>query len=166
MGMLAVLDVGIIHAPPPTHTHRVLTKQACVLVPFLLQVTPDQRVALVEFITHLTMEDWSGVAADLVTLGFMPDGLPQGDGAQVGACSNRVHVGSTRAYVGYEGGVVLGGMLACMPLPPNAPAPHSPSLSFNNPEQERMGELPPPPQCTNIPLPSHVLPQPCAGEDG
>lgn len=44
----------------------------------MLQVSEDQRVALVEFITHLTLEDWVGVTNDLVTLGFMPEGLPPG----------------------------------------------------------------------------------------
>ena len=43
-----------------------------------VQVSEDQRIALVEFITHLTLEDWVGVANDMVTLGFMPDGLPKG----------------------------------------------------------------------------------------
>lgn len=42
-------------------------------------MTEDQRIALVEYIAHLTMEDWEGVAGDLVKLGFMPEGtLPAG----------------------------------------------------------------------------------------
>ena len=42
----------------------------------MTEVTEEQRIALVEFIAHLTMEDWPGVARTLVSLGFLPEGLP------------------------------------------------------------------------------------------
>lgn len=35
----------------------------------MTEVTEDQRVALIEFIAHLTMEDWKGVSKDLLSLG-------------------------------------------------------------------------------------------------
>lgn len=39
----------------------------------MTEVTESQRIGLVEFIAHLTMEDWDGLTNDLVTLGFMPE---------------------------------------------------------------------------------------------
>lgn len=35
----------------------------------MTEVSEDQRIALVEYIAHLTLEDWEGVARDLVHLG-------------------------------------------------------------------------------------------------
>ncbi len=35
----------------------------------MTEVTEEQRIALVEYIAHLTVEDWESVAQDLVTLG-------------------------------------------------------------------------------------------------
>lgn len=35
----------------------------------MTEVSEDQRVALVEFIAHLTMEDWAAVSTDLLHLG-------------------------------------------------------------------------------------------------
>jgi aarF domain-containing kinase len=35
----------------------------------MTEVSEDQRIALVEYIAHLTVEDWEGVANDLVKLG-------------------------------------------------------------------------------------------------
>jgi predicted unusual protein kinase regulating ubiquinone biosynthesis (AarF/ABC1/UbiB family) len=35
----------------------------------MTEVSEDQRIALVEYIAHLTVEDWEGVAGDLVKLG-------------------------------------------------------------------------------------------------
>jgi len=42
----------------------------------LLQVTPEQSLALVEYIAHLSVEDWNGIARDLRKLGFVPAGMP------------------------------------------------------------------------------------------
>lgn len=39
-----------------------------------LQVTPEQSLALVEYIAHLSVEDWDGIARDLRKLGFVPAG--------------------------------------------------------------------------------------------
>jgi aarF domain-containing kinase len=43
----------------------------------MTEVTESQRIGLVEFIAHLTMEDWDGLTQDLVTLGFMPEDMPE-----------------------------------------------------------------------------------------
>lgn len=51
----------------------VCIKPACAHV----QVTEDQRIALVEYIAHLSVEDWEGVAHDLVKLGESGQGCTQ-----------------------------------------------------------------------------------------
>ena len=37
-------------------------------------MTPEQSLALVEYIAHLSVEDWDGIARDLRKLGFVPAG--------------------------------------------------------------------------------------------
>ena len=39
-----------------------------------MQVTPEQSLALVEYIAHLSVSDWNGIARDLRALGFVPPG--------------------------------------------------------------------------------------------
>ena len=39
-----------------------------------LQVTPDQSIALVEYIAHLSVEDSDMIPYDLAQLGFLPPG--------------------------------------------------------------------------------------------
>jgi aarF domain-containing kinase len=36
------------------------------------EVAFEQRIHLVEFIAHLSLEDWDAVTADLIALGFLP----------------------------------------------------------------------------------------------
>ena len=43
----------------------------------MTEVTPDQSIALVEYISHLSVEDWDAVAVDLRKLGFIPPGGPE-----------------------------------------------------------------------------------------
>lgn len=43
----------------------------------MTEVTPEQSIALVEYISHLSVEDWDAVAVDLRKLGFIPPGEPQ-----------------------------------------------------------------------------------------
>ena len=51
------------------------------LIPaYCLQVTPDQSIALVEYIAHLSVEDWDMIPYDLAQLGFLPPG-------EVASCS-------------------------------------------------------------------------------
>ncbi len=40
--------------------------------PSHVQVTAEQRWALVEFIAHMTSEDWPATTRDLQRLGFIP----------------------------------------------------------------------------------------------
>lgn len=40
----------------------------------MTEVGPERRIALVEYIAHLSVQDWQGVARDLVALGFAPKG--------------------------------------------------------------------------------------------
>jgi hypothetical protein len=40
----------------------------------MTEVAPERRLALVEYIAHLSVQDWAGVARDLVNLGFTPEG--------------------------------------------------------------------------------------------
>ena len=40
----------------------------------MTEVTPEQSIALVEYIAHLSVEDWDAVAVDLRKLGFIPPG--------------------------------------------------------------------------------------------
>ena len=42
----------------------------------MTNVGPERRLALVEYIAHLSVQDWAGVARDLVNLGFTPEGGP------------------------------------------------------------------------------------------
>ena len=39
------------------------------------QVTPQQSLALVEYIAHLSVQDWNAVTGDLQRLGACPSGL-------------------------------------------------------------------------------------------
>jgi aarF domain-containing kinase len=39
------------------------------------QVDPDKRIHLVEYITHLSLEDWDAVTQDLVALDFLPSDM-------------------------------------------------------------------------------------------
>ena len=38
----------------------------------MTEVTEEQRIALLEYIAHLTTSDWPNLALDLQTLGFIP----------------------------------------------------------------------------------------------
>ncbi|KXZ44555.1 hypothetical protein GPECTOR_65g173 [Gonium pectorale] len=76
--LIQLLETGLLHADPhPGNLLRTADGKIVILdFGLMTEVTEDQRVALIEFIAHLTMEDWNGVAKDLSALGFMPDGMP------------------------------------------------------------------------------------------
>ena len=71
-----------------------------------LQVTENQRIALVEFIAHLMQEDWEAVASDLVNLGEGRLGGPGGAcvWAPGGPACGR-HPALPRAYFAYHLGL-------------------------------------------------------------
>ncbi|GFR50186.1 hypothetical protein Agub_g12356 [Astrephomene gubernaculifera] len=77
--LIQLLETGLLHADPhPGNLLRTADGKIVILdFGLMTEVTEDQRVALIEFIAHLTMEDWKGVAKDLLALGFFPDGMPR-----------------------------------------------------------------------------------------
>lgn len=42
-------------------------------------ISPEQSLALTEYIAHLSVQDWEAVANDLVALGFIPPGVDPRD---------------------------------------------------------------------------------------
>ena len=40
----------------------------------MTQIPPERSIALVEYIAHLSVRDWTSVAYDLSNLGFVPPG--------------------------------------------------------------------------------------------
>lgn len=74
--LIQLLETGFLHADPhPGNLLRTPDGRVAILdFGLMSEVTDEQRVALVEYITHLALEDWDAIADDLVTLGFVPDG--------------------------------------------------------------------------------------------
>lgn len=72
--LIQLLDTGLLHADPhPGNLIRTTDGKICVLdFGLMTEITPEQRIALVEYISHLTTQDWENVARDLQTLGFIP----------------------------------------------------------------------------------------------
>ncbi|KAF8071031.1 aarF domain-containing protein kinase [Scenedesmus sp. PABB004] len=72
--LIQLLDTGLLHADPhPGNLIRTRDGKICVLdFGLMTEVTPEQRIALVEYIAHLSTQDWDNVARDLQTLGFIP----------------------------------------------------------------------------------------------
>ena len=56
---------------------RTADGKICILdFGLMTEVAPERQIALVEYIAHLSVQDWNGVAKDLVNLGFTPEGMP------------------------------------------------------------------------------------------
>ncbi|GIM09389.1 hypothetical protein Vretimale_13253, partial [Volvox reticuliferus] len=72
--LIQLLDTGFLHADPhPGNLIRTPDGRICVLdFGLMTEVTPEQRLALVEYIAHLSTQDWGKLAVDLQTLGFIP----------------------------------------------------------------------------------------------
>ncbi|EFJ53286.1 hypothetical protein VOLCADRAFT_115858 [Volvox carteri f. nagariensis] len=72
--LIQLLDTGFLHADPhPGNLIRTPEGRICVLdFGLMTEVTPEQRLALVEYIAHLSTQDWEKLAVDLQTLGFIP----------------------------------------------------------------------------------------------
>lgn len=79
------LDSGILSLSPqhltptlpasPGNLLRTADGRICILdFGLMTEVAPERRLALVEYIAHLSVQDWAGVARDLVGLGFTPEG--------------------------------------------------------------------------------------------
>jgi hypothetical protein len=71
-----LLETGLLHADPhPGNLLRTADGKICILdFGLMTEVEPERRLALVEYIAHLSVQDWRGVAKDLVNLGFAPKG--------------------------------------------------------------------------------------------
>ncbi|GAX83432.1 hypothetical protein CEUSTIGMA_g10857.t1 [Chlamydomonas eustigma] len=72
--LIQLMETGLLHADPhPGNLMRTEDGKLVILdFGLMTEVNENQRIGLVEFIAHLTMEDWDALFMDLVTLGFMP----------------------------------------------------------------------------------------------
>ncbi|KAH7332390.1 hypothetical protein KP509_20G085000 [Ceratopteris richardii] len=72
--LIQLLETGFLHADPhPGNLLRTTNGQVCVLdFGLMLQVTEEQRYALIDYISHLVNSDYENVADDLIELGFLP----------------------------------------------------------------------------------------------
>ncbi|CAL5225145.1 g7925 [Coccomyxa viridis] len=85
--LIQLLETGLLHADPhPGNLLRTADGKICILdFGLMTEVAPERRIALVEYIAHLSVQDWNGVAKDLVNLGFTPEGGPDpGEAGLVG----------------------------------------------------------------------------------
>ncbi|KAG1666030.1 hypothetical protein FOA52_006904 [Chlamydomonas sp. UWO 241] len=75
--LIQLLETGLLHVDPHPGNLMRMRDGKLVILDFglMTEVTEAQRIGLVEFIAHLTMEDWDALTQDLVTLGFMPQGM-------------------------------------------------------------------------------------------
>jgi len=77
--LIQLLETGLLHVDPhPGNLMRTHDGRLVILdFGLVTEVTDSQKIALIEFIAHLTMEDWDALTSDLVTLGFMPGDMPE-----------------------------------------------------------------------------------------
>lgn len=70
-----LLDTGFLHADPhPGNFLSLKDGRICILdYGLMTEVTEDQRLALVEYVTHLSAKEYSNTLGDLVKLGFIPE---------------------------------------------------------------------------------------------
>jgi len=80
-----LLNVGYLHADPHPGNLICTNEGKLCLLDFGLvaEVTEQQRYALIEFITHLWMEDWDAIAVDLEHLQFLPEGSTEEANAEL-----------------------------------------------------------------------------------
>ena len=69
--LIQLLETGLLHADPHPGNLLLSPDGRIVILDFglMTEVTEDQRIALVEFISHMMMDDWNAVAKDLEKLG-------------------------------------------------------------------------------------------------
>ncbi|GAX81708.1 hypothetical protein CEUSTIGMA_g9136.t1 [Chlamydomonas eustigma] len=72
--LIQLLETGLLHADPhPGNLIRTPEGKICILDYGLMTlVTEDQRWAILEYIAHLSTENWGALAVDLQRLGFIP----------------------------------------------------------------------------------------------
>lgn len=75
--LIQLLESGFLHADPhPGNLLRTPDGRLCVLdFGLMIQVTEDQRYALIDYISHLVNADYEKVSDDLIRLGFLPPHL-------------------------------------------------------------------------------------------
>ncbi|KAI5067323.1 hypothetical protein GOP47_0017851 [Adiantum capillus-veneris] len=75
--LIQLLESGFLHADPhPGNLLRTTDGRLCVLdFGLMIQVTEEQRYALIDYISHLMNSDYEKVADDLIKLGFLPPHL-------------------------------------------------------------------------------------------
>jgi aarF domain-containing kinase len=83
--LIQLLDTGLLHADPhPGNLLRTTDGKLCILDFGLMSEVPaEQRIHLVEYIAHLSLEDWDAVTRDLVELGFLSRDMTPEDLAEV-----------------------------------------------------------------------------------
>lgn len=71
-----MLDTGTLHCDPhPGNLLRTPSGKLCILDWGLVTgIDPDLQLSLIEHVAHLTAKDYAKVPADLVKLGFVPEG--------------------------------------------------------------------------------------------
>lgn len=64
---LQLLETGLLHADPhPGNLLRTPDGRIAILdFGLMTEVTEEQRILLVEFIAHLTLNDWDAISRDL-----------------------------------------------------------------------------------------------------
>ena len=74
--LIQLLETGFLHADPhPGNLLRTPDGRICILdFGMMTSISADRSIALVEYISHLSVADWTGVARDLTKLGFTEPG--------------------------------------------------------------------------------------------
>ncbi|KAK9801392.1 hypothetical protein WJX73_005895 [Symbiochloris irregularis] len=76
--LIQLLETGFLHADPhPGNLLRTPDGRICILdFGMMTSISPARSIALVEYIAHLSIGDWTSVAQDLTALGFTKPGQP------------------------------------------------------------------------------------------
>lgn len=72
-----------------------------------MQVSQEKRVHLVEYITHLSLEDWGAVTEDLVALEFLPAHMSE---EQLAVISPVIKDVMSQLVIGGTAGISIGGL--------------------------------------------------------
>lgn len=75
--LFMLLEGGILHGDP--HPGNLLYSNGKAVIldwGLVTDIPPETSLNLLSYITHLSLQDWDGVARDLVGLGFIPEGAP------------------------------------------------------------------------------------------